>query len=218
MSVSTPAAGTNSSGQAEQGTSGSKISNSSSLSLNTNEFLNLMMDELQNQDPLNPSSSDPTQYLTELAQMTSVEQETNTAQNTQTTAQGQSVSQAVGLIGDSVTYLDQSTGDKVTGTVSSVQITSSGPTLTVDGTAGVDLGSILNVTAAGSPTTGSPATGSPATGSPTAGSPTAGSPTTGSSTAGSSTTGSPTTGSPTTGSPATGSPTWGSGTSTGTGA
>jgi flagellar basal-body rod modification protein FlgD len=142
--------GTNSAGQAETSTQGNSISNSKSLTLNTNEFLNLMMDELQNQDPLNPSSSDPTQYLTELAQMTSVEQETNTATNTQTTAQAQSVSQAVGLIGDSVTYLDSSNGNKVTGTVSSVQITSSGPTLTVDGTTGIDLGSILNVTAAGS--------------------------------------------------------------------
>ena len=74
-----------------------------------------MMDELEKQDPLNPSSSDPTQYLTELAQMTSVEQETNTAQNTQDTAQAQSVSQAVGLIGDTVTYVDQTTGDKLVG-------------------------------------------------------------------------------------------------------
>jgi flagellar basal-body rod modification protein FlgD len=159
--------GTNSTGQTEQGTSGSSIGNSSSLSLNTNEFLNLMMDELQNQDPLNPSSSDPTQYLTELAQMTSVEQETNTAQNTQNTAQAQSVSQAIGLIGDSVTYLDQSSGNKITGTVSSVQITSSGPTLTVNGAAGVTLSSVLNVTAAGSSTTSGSGTGSTTTGSTT---------------------------------------------------
>lgn len=149
MSVSTPTVGTNSAGQAETSTHGSTISNNT-LSLNTNEFLNLMMDELQNQDPLNPSSSDPTQYLTELAQMTSVEQETNTATNTQTTAQAQSVSQAIGLIGDSVTYLDSATGNKISGTVASVQITSSGPTLTIGGATGIDLGSILNVTAAGS--------------------------------------------------------------------
>lgn len=164
MSVSSPSVGTNSAGQAETSTKGSSISNDKSLTLNTNEFLNLMMDELQNQDPLNPSSSDPTQYLTELAQMTSVEQETNTATNTQTTAQAQSVSQAIGLIGDSVTYLDSATGNKVTGTVASVQITSSGPTLTVNGTAGIDLGSILNVTAAGSSSTSSTATGSTSTG------------------------------------------------------
>lgn len=167
MSVSTPSVGTNSAGQTEKGTSGSSIGNSKSLTLNTNEFLNLMMDELQNQDPLNPSSSDPTQYLTQLAQMTSVEQQTNTAQNTQTTAQAQSVSQAIGLIGDSVTYLDQSSGNKLTGTVSSVQITSSGPTLTVNGAAGVTLGSVLNVTAAGSSTTSGSTTGSTTTGSGT---------------------------------------------------
>jgi flagellar basal-body rod modification protein FlgD len=146
MSVSTPSATTNSTGQTEQGTSGSSISNSSATTISSTEFLDLMMDSLENQNPLDPSSSDPTQYLTELAQMTSVEQETDTAQNTQDTAQAQSVSQAVGLIGDSVTYTDQSTGASVTGTVSSVQITSSGPTMTVDGVAGVLLSSVTNVT------------------------------------------------------------------------
>jgi flagellar basal-body rod modification protein FlgD len=150
MSVSAPSV-TNSTGQTEQGTSGSSISNNSSTSLNSSEFLNLMMDELENQNPLDPSSSDPTQYLTELAQMTSVEQETDTAQNTQDTAQAQSVSQAVGLIGDAVTYTDPSTGDSSSGTVSSVQITTSGPTLTVSGSSGtpatgVLLSSITNVT------------------------------------------------------------------------
>jgi flagellar basal-body rod modification protein FlgD len=148
MSTSTPAVGTNSAGQAEQGTQGSTIANNSATSLSTNEFLDLMMDELENQDPMNPSSSDPTQYLTELAQMTSVEQETDTAQNTMNTAQAQSVSQAVGLIGDSVTYVDPTTGDKTTGTVNSVQITSSGPTLTVDGNAGIALSTIVNVASA----------------------------------------------------------------------
>lgn len=157
MSVSSPSVATNSAGQAETSTQGSSISNSKSLTLNTNEFLNLMMDELQHQDPLNPSSSDPTQYMTQLAQMTSVEQQTNTATNTKTAAQAQSVSQAIGLIGDSVTYLDPATGSKVTGTVASVQITSSGPTLTVGGAAGIDLGSILNVTASGGSSSGTSA-------------------------------------------------------------
>jgi flagellar basal-body rod modification protein FlgD len=153
---------TNSSGQTEQGTTGSSISNTSATTLSSSEFLDLMMDSLQNQNPLDPSSSDPTQYLTELAQMTSVEQETNTAQNTQDTAQAQSVSQAVSLIGDSVTYVDQTSGDSVTGTVSSVQITSSGPTMTVNGVKGVLLSSVTNVTQPGgsSPTSSGSSTGS----------------------------------------------------------
>ncbi|HEX3802926.1 MAG TPA: flagellar hook capping FlgD N-terminal domain-containing protein [Solirubrobacteraceae bacterium] len=170
MSISTPGIGTNSTGQAEQGTTGSSISNDSSTTLSTNEFLDLMMDELQNQDPLDPSSSDPTQYLTELAQMTSVEQETDTAQNTGDTAQAQSVSQAVGLIGDSVTYINQTTGASTTGTVNSVQITNTGPTLTVDGVTGVALSTITNVTAASSAGTSSTSDSSPTDGSTESGS------------------------------------------------
>lgn len=167
MSISAPTVGTNASGQAEQGTSGTSIENSSATTLSTNQFLDLMMDELENQDPLNPSSSDPTQYLTELAQMTSVEQETNTAQNTMDSAQAQSVSQAISLIGDSITYVDQNSGAKLTGTVDSVQITSAGPTLTVDGTAGIQLGSITAVTPGdtASASTDSASTGSTSTGS-----------------------------------------------------
>jgi len=159
MSITTPPVATNSAGQAQQGTAGTTIANASASMLSSNEFLNLMMDQLENQDPLNPSSSDPTQYLTELAQMTSVEQETTTAQNTQTTAQAQAVSQAIGLIGDSVTYIDQNDGSHVTGTVTSVQITSSGPTVTVGGVSGISLGSIINVTAAGAATSASSGTG-----------------------------------------------------------
>lgn len=145
MSITTDSVATNSAGQTEQGTAGTSISNTSATTLSSNEFLDLMMDELKNQNPLDPSSSDPTQYLTELAQMTSVEQETDTAQNTEDTAQAQSVSQAVSLIGESVTYVDQTSGEDVTGTVGSVQITSSGPTLTVDGVSGVSLSTITNV-------------------------------------------------------------------------
>jgi flagellar basal-body rod modification protein FlgD len=150
MSTSTPQVTTNSTGQAIQGTSGSSIGNTSADNISTNEFLDLMMTSLQNQNPLDPSSQDPTQYLTELAQMTGVEQETDTTQNTQDSAQTQSVSQAISMIGDSVTYTDQSTGDPVTGTVSSVQITSAGPSLTVDGVAGISLSTLTNVAAASS--------------------------------------------------------------------
>ena len=160
MSISSPSPLINQNGQAQQGTTGTKIANSSATSLSSNEFLNLMMDELKNQDPLNPSSSDPTQYLTQLAQMTSVEQQTATAQNTMNAAQSQAVSQAIGLIGDAVTYVDPLSHSKATGTVDSVQITSSGPSITVSGTTGVMLSSIINVTAQGATGSASGTTGS----------------------------------------------------------
>ena len=117
-----------------------------------------MMDELAHQDPLDPSSSDPTQYLTELAQMTSVEQETDTAQNTANSATAASVGSAIGLIGDTVSYLDSKTDKTVTGTVDSVQLTASGPMLTIDGESNISLSSITNVEkSGGTSTTGSSA-------------------------------------------------------------
>jgi flagellar basal-body rod modification protein FlgD len=135
MSITTPVVSTNSGGQSIDGTSGNTLSNSSSTELNGNEFLDLMMVQLTHQDPSNPS--DPSQYLTQLAQMTQVEQETNTAQSTAQSASAQAVSSAVGLIGHTVSYVDQTTGETVSGSVQSVQITSSGPTITVNGIAGI---------------------------------------------------------------------------------
>ena len=58
------------------GTSGTTFSNPSD-NLGEGDFLKLMMDQLQNQDPLNPS--DPTQYMSELASFSSLEQETQIA-------------------------------------------------------------------------------------------------------------------------------------------
>jgi flagellar basal-body rod modification protein FlgD len=147
MSTTTPIT-TGSNGNPIAGTPGTQIANASATTLSSTEFLNLMMDQLKNQDPLSPSSSDPTQYLNELAQMTSVEQATNTAQSTAQSATEQAVSQAVALIGDSITYKDRTSGQDVTGSVGSVQITSSGPTLTVGGVSGIDPSTITNVTKA----------------------------------------------------------------------
>ena len=147
------AASTGTDGQPIAGTSGTTLQNPSATSLSSSEFLDLMMVELTHQDPTSPDSSDPTQYLTELAQMTSVEQETNTAQSTAQTAAAQAVSAAVGLIGDTVSYTDQQTGDTVTGTVQSVQITSSGPTLTIDGQSGIAPSTVVDVAPPSSQTT-----------------------------------------------------------------
>src|ERR1700753_723221 len=98
------------------GTAGTTLNNNSSTQLSSNEFLDLMMTELTHQDPTNPDSSDPTQYLSQLAQLTSVEQETDTAQSTAESATEAAVSQSVGLIGQTITYVDQKTGQDITGT------------------------------------------------------------------------------------------------------
>ncbi len=124
---------------------GATSSSSSSLPINENQFLQMLMAELQNQNPMNPNSSDPMQFVSELAQFTSVEQETNTAQSTSTIASVQNNATAIALIGHPVNYTDPTTGAASTGTVQSVDFTSSGPTLTIDGTSGIPASAVSEV-------------------------------------------------------------------------
>jgi flagellar basal-body rod modification protein FlgD len=142
MSISTP--GTTSTTNSTNAASGTN-SSSSSLPINENQFLQMLMTELQNQNPMDPNSSDPMSFVTELAQFTSVEQETDTAQNTSTLASGQSTASAVEMIGSTVNYTDPTSGATDTGTVQSVEITSSGPTLTINGAAGIAPSSVTEV-------------------------------------------------------------------------
>ena len=120
-------------------------SSSSSLPINQNQFLQMLMAELKNQNPMSPNSSDPMQFISELAQFTSVEQETYTAQSTSTIATGQNDATAIALIGHTVNYTDPTTGATDTGTVQSVEFTSSGPTLTINGTSGISASAVNEV-------------------------------------------------------------------------
>ncbi|HZE17439.1 MAG TPA: flagellar hook capping FlgD N-terminal domain-containing protein [Mycobacterium sp.] len=117
----------------------------SALPINQNQFLQMLMAELKNQNPMNPNSSDPMQFVTELAQFTSVEQEVNTAESTKTIASGQNTATAIALIGHTVNYTDPTTQATATGVVQSVEFTSSGPTLTINGTSGISASSVSQV-------------------------------------------------------------------------
>jgi flagellar basal-body rod modification protein FlgD len=115
-------------------TSGSTVSRTDDP-LGENQFLQLMMDQLQAQDPTNPA--DPTQFLSELANFSSLEQQTNIAT-------AQSMGSAFGLIGKTVTATD-SAGNVVTGAVSKVDINSGTATLTVGGEGGITLAQVSEV-------------------------------------------------------------------------
>jgi flagellar basal-body rod modification protein FlgD len=138
--TSVPATGTT----ATSSTSSTNPS-SSSLPITQDQFLQMLMTELQNQNPMNPNSSDPMSFVTELAQFTSVEQETDTAQSTSTMASGQNTATAIALIGHTVNYTDPTTSATDTGTVQSVELTSSGPTLTINGTSGISASAVEEV-------------------------------------------------------------------------
>ena len=134
----TAADSTNSTATGTAGTTVSRTDNG----LGENDFLQLMMLQLKNQDPLNPS--DPTQYLSELANFSTLEQETNIAASSQQSATEQSTAAALGLLGHTVNYTDSS-GATQSGAVQKIDFTSSGPTLTIGGQSGITLGAITEV-------------------------------------------------------------------------
>jgi flagellar basal-body rod modification protein FlgD len=117
----------------------------SSMPINQDQFLEMLMAELKNQNPMNPNSSDPMQFISQLAQFTSVEQQTYTAESTQTMASGQSNATAIALIGHTVDYIDPNTQASASGVVKSVEFTSSGPTLTINGTSGISASTVSQV-------------------------------------------------------------------------
>jgi flagellar basal-body rod modification protein FlgD len=103
--------------------------------LGQNDFLKLMIAQLQAQNPLEPGNSN--EYLNEIAQFTQVEQMTNLANASE-------LSGAVQMIGRTVSYSGAS-GVSATGIVQSVQSSASGTTVTVEGVPGVALSAITEV-------------------------------------------------------------------------
>lgn len=105
-------------------------------------FLQLMVTQLQHQNPLNPTDS--SSYLSQLAQFTSLEQETNTATSAQTLATQSASSEALSLLGKTVTYLD-TTGASQSGQVTAINLAGTAPTLTIGGTGGITTSQVTAV-------------------------------------------------------------------------
>jgi flagellar basal-body rod modification protein FlgD len=94
---------------------------------NSQTFLQLLVAQLENQDPTNPT--DPTSFMTEIAQLTAVQSQTSLSAEEQTVA-------ADSMIGLSVTGTGPS-GTSLTGQVTGVLLSSSGaPTLEVQAATG----------------------------------------------------------------------------------
>ena len=104
--------------------------------LGQNDFLKLMIAQLQAQNPLEPGNSN--EYVNELAQFTQVEQTTNLASASE-------LSSAVQLIGHTVSYNDPHRRRRRRARSKASSRRASGPTVTVEGVPGVKLTSITEV-------------------------------------------------------------------------
>jgi flagellar basal-body rod modification protein FlgD len=112
----------------------SSTSGTGQTTLGKDDFLKLLVGQMQHQDPMNPS--DPSQEMGQLTQFSILEQLTNLSTTSSATASNDYDAQAVGLIGKTVSYVkpDQTTGS---GVVQSVTFSKTGPTLTIDGVDGI---------------------------------------------------------------------------------
>ena len=110
--------------------------------LGKDDFLKLLVGQLQHQDPLAPS--DDQQWIGQMAAFSQLEQVSNMAETTQKIVDTLNTNGTLALIGRTVTYLDSS-GSSHTGKVDTVDMADGKATLTVEGVAGIDSGSVTQV-------------------------------------------------------------------------
>ena len=127
------------------GTGSSATGSTTASSTNTvdyNTFLQLLIAEMKNQDPTNPT--DTTEYMSQFAQLSSVEQAVQTNSKLDALLSSSALSQAEGLIGRTATFTD-TTGETFTGKIASVSINTDGAVATFEDGTKVALGAGLTI-------------------------------------------------------------------------
>ncbi len=109
--------------------------------LTQNDFLQLVMAQMTNQDPLNPQKD--TEFIAQMAQFSALEQSKSMQQDIAKLQTDQQFMQANSVLGRAVTLQD-SHGNLISGTVSAVQVQAGTPQLIVNGQA-YDLGALLSI-------------------------------------------------------------------------
>lgn len=106
------------------------VNNAPGAQLGKDDFLKLLVAQMQNQDPSNPQ--DDTQMASQLAQFSALEQMTNVAQSMDALSSTMTLGQSYTLIGHAVAYTG-SDGKLTSGVVDGVSVANGAPILDVDG-------------------------------------------------------------------------------------
>jgi flagellar basal-body rod modification protein FlgD len=112
-------------------TTSSSSTSSVTDGLDKNAFMKILITQMQNQDPTQPM--DDTQYVSELAQFSSLEQMTNVSDGITALSGMQSTTQALALVGKTVSLTVPGVTDPVTGKVDSIKFESGVPKLVIGG-------------------------------------------------------------------------------------
>ena len=123
-------------------TTPTSLSRNTGGTLGKDDFLKLFVTQLQHQDPMNPMED--SDFMGQMASFSSLEQITNLAAANEKIAANLTSNSAVGLLGRTVTYTDES--DQIhTGVVEKITTAGGVPTLTVGGVDGITLSTISQV-------------------------------------------------------------------------
>jgi flagellar basal-body rod modification protein FlgD len=125
-------------------TSGSNQSQRDNTLLGKDDFLKILVGELQNMDPMS-QSNDPTQSMQQMTQFSMLEQLTNLSTSQDALAANEKQSQSIALLGKTVDYM-ASDGSAAQGAVQKVDFGSDGSiSLTIDGQTGISPAAISGV-------------------------------------------------------------------------
>ncbi|AGB40632.1 flagellar hook capping protein [Halobacteroides halobius DSM 5150] len=117
--------------QATQSTTLTQQSTLQQSDLGKDEFLKLLVTQLQNQNPMNPMKNK--EFMGQMAQFNSLQQMQSLNTTMSKFINYQQLSQAGNLVGKKVKVLDSQTGQTITGEVKKVNVTDSDPQITVNG-------------------------------------------------------------------------------------
>ena len=123
-------------------TTTSSSSNQAANGMGKDTFMKLLVAQMSNQNPMEPT--DDKEMIAQMTQFSTLEQITNMATESTKSATASQMSQAVNLLGRTVTYLDTD-GNKQTGTVDQVSMVNGAPNLTVGGNDGITTSQITQV-------------------------------------------------------------------------
>jgi flagellar basal-body rod modification protein FlgD len=119
-----------------------KGATSNSFALNPQDFIKMMITQLQNQDPLQPTSND--QLLSQMSQIGQMQSASSLQTTLSGLAQQTQIGAASSLIGKTVQGTDVN-DNPLSGLVTSVKVASSGISLELDNGQLLDLAKVTNI-------------------------------------------------------------------------
>jgi flagellar basal-body rod modification protein FlgD len=131
--------------------SATSSTNTAGMNLTPTDFIKMMVTQLQNQDPLNPTSDD--QLLSQMSEIGQLQSSTQLQTSLQSMVLQNQISSAGNLIGKYVQGLD-SQGNSMKGIVNSVAVKSDGIYLELDSNQELSMSNVQSITSAPPTVTG----------------------------------------------------------------